>query len=213
MRDIKITIPVSEKDRYITLDGEPIQRKKPKSPFLTMEFSASVICAGGAAVLNPADAPVLVPLSLIAATWFQRTNRKETTKILDKPEWRGENGAPLVIDKKPDAATVAASARKYGYLVRDGRQEFMSRASIDGLVYGTSIGFCAALFTSGGMTAMAMHAGSFVRDARDIYRFNKLAKGEWAIVDEPPKQEKLKKEIEISVPVPHVSGPLVPQGA
>lgn len=196
----KIKIPLSEKNRYVDLMGDPIHRNKTVSFVLSQEFS-TLIGASAAAGFTDAENPVSTALYILCMSSMQTGFiRFGVDNVLLGPF--GKNPSfleplalkDLCIDKKPTQEDCINSLSKYGSAAKFSRN-------------GYSILSAALLFLmAGSLTTPETTVKAFqcfapaIRIMRGLYRTQKILSGEWAIVAMPKEQEKIKDYLEFDIP-------------
>lgn len=186
-------IELFKKDRYVTLEGDPIQKGLAKSMYLSAEFAVAVGAAGAwLAATTPNAVEGIFGTAMILHTAFAaRAVEDDFLKALNDPDLNG--GKRVCIDKRPSDDAVKKSLGRHFDFMRAATgnyQLWTSAATATATLMG---GWAAAL---GGSPEMAMLpaaglVGAAYRGFKGLYRFNKLEKGEWAIVERPSTQEKI----------------------
>lgn len=195
--------------RYITLFGDDIQDKNLAKQILK---SDSTLAAGSAVGLDSFLQTAIFQddFSLSSAIFVFAFNElivRNRVQMINPYILFNTDINKTCIDKYPSPEQSATSISKYGIAINDAKERFKFTSSI---VTG-SMSCIAGAFTVAGLVTGSqspMETQSFLStmftntallvstDASAWHRFNKLAKGDWAIVDMPEgrKQQYVEKE-------------------
>lgn len=171
--------------RYLHLNGDPVGYPKPVALLLRPEFMAAALCvAAFACAKEPETAYKTIPAGALALglTLGLRESQRALVEL---------GFGDKVIDKDPAPEAVAASFKyraKAHMMYKNSRQFALINGSV---VTG------AAILLPGDISFSTCLLGSIAAYHTTMaYNFKKLTTGEWAFVDEPPKDkvfEHLKK--------------------
>lgn len=168
--------------RYLHLSGDPVGYPKPVKILLRGEFMvAALMAASYGLTANKYDETGSIVGGAIGvaitATWRKRDGRKFEKAF-----------GSQVIDKLPTEHAKAASY-KYRLLFKSVSSEFRIGALIDAGLAGIGVSNMAiGLDLSTVTTAMGCY-GAY--NTCQAFNFYKLAKGDWALTEEPPKNTAL----------------------
>ncbi|PZP55004.1 MAG: hypothetical protein DI586_08180 [Micavibrio aeruginosavorus] len=170
--------------RYLHLSGDPVGYPKPVKILLRGEFMVAALATASFAQLehNSLTVQALIGSALGIGFSAKKRNAIETA-------FRKRNDLKdKVINKEPSDIEVTASVKHRLMFNELGRAYFRSNL-FDGLVATASItpalaGVYMPLLATWTTSAIAYNVSQ-------VYNFRKLAKGDWALTDEPPKNTAL----------------------
>ncbi len=166
--------------RYLHLSGDPVGYPKPVKILLRGEFMvAALMAASFGLTANKYDETGSIVGGatgvIITATWRKRDGKKFETAF-----------GSQVIDKLPTEHAKAASY-KQRLLFQNASSTYRTGALIEAGLVGLGISFTiTGPDLSAVTTVMGCYGAYYTSQA---FNFNKLAKGEWALTDEPPKDK------------------------
>ncbi len=183
--------PVWEKDRYTDFFGNPIRRDCQRETGFWPLLSPSAINSAGATVVFTGLAKLefgddFYNLDLLvgpvagtgALLYFKKDEVKKLNEVFSNAV---ENKC---IDTNPKQGTFQ-SMQKYGQAAADMREQYKSGLYSDFLWLAGGIGLLCASSGFVGANASSIFVARSVSDVSSYRRFNKIAEGEWAIVDWP----------------------------
>lgn len=187
-----------DKDRYITLLGDPIHSGLLKSFAASADGKATGITAAFLAVAGSVggiDQQSLLASCLyvssinIAFCLFKRSWVDKMDVSSFGSEWLLIDRETLqnkAIDKTPSPEQSINSVTKYGMSIYKSLFDFKKTVYVEAsllafMAYATSP-------STSLVAALIFNPAFIVRSVSNIRRFNKLSTGEWAIVDTPPKE-------------------------
>ncbi|PJB73471.1 MAG: hypothetical protein CO093_00500 [Alphaproteobacteria bacterium CG_4_9_14_3_um_filter_47_13] len=192
--------PEWEKDRYISLLGDPIGADGKPEKLRTSFYKAADVQAVGLSIALSALLTTALQQSLETVLFFSAVmvacnlsvlaekGRNYEYERLMRSGFSRENIEEKCIDKKPDGRT-ALTLNRYGIPVEEAKRFYL----IDfGMNFTFNIATTCLSPAFGAMWTLGC-LGLYTREASGINRFNKVAKGDWVIVDRPapkPVQEK-----------------------
>ena len=180
-----------EKGRYLHLNGQEVSRYEAQSKVgqawqaavgyaklpevqINLAVSFGLAATGqlslGMAVFNT------VALMSFKQNVFRWTNKKVFSKGL------GEDVNSLYFDTKPDRGTPPTNFRHL--LIAEHMSKMGKEASLISPLTGTTLGLLIDPFLG-----ISVAVAGTLPSAAMAYRYNKVVKGDWAITNEPPKQE------------------------
>lgn len=195
--------------RYITLLGDDIEKGTIKSSIFSKDALASAsvnsVVYGGIfdSETSLADMAMGTGISHLRSTFYKHSlerlflgtfSKKTLMTYLDN-----ETLKTICIDKSPDAKTSINSKTKYGMAIRRANISYGLMSALGPVAIATQSFGAISSGTDNSLLqemsqVLAKDAGVLTRIFDGFNRFNKLSKGEWAIIDTPEHQEDLEED-------------------